>query len=325
MGVSPDKGFGMIQWREFLGVARVGVQAMLLSAASVLAIWGAASCAMARAAGPTSLQVGTTASSVNWQEREVGFVVDVRSGADGAQFGLALGPVAWPGSSKSLVGSPVAIANVALDGPGTLRPASLGPVPPPFLPRQDRCRREVDLMAGSRFWVELPGDAHARIVVDSFLAFPVWPGTTYGLAVSTFDSDMSTAPRTFAGAAEVPLTGRTGTLISTKMVTQGASQYLAHGESPAFVGTTNPPLRRGQISLRVVRPTRSGAVWLDSWESRVVAKLGAIRTDQHGRFKVMAGKALGPGRYALLARSAETSAILADWNCGPFFRSVPIR
>jgi hypothetical protein len=277
----------------------------------------------ASAANPIRLNVEASRPSVGWHERSISYVVNASAGPMGAQFGLALERSMWPAASGRVVGSPVTVSHVVLDGPGVLRAPPSTPEPLPVLIHENRCKREAPSMAGSEWWVELPAETEAHVMVGARLAYPRWPGTLFVVEFSTFgieSNEASTiAPRVPFGVVESRLKGPTGTHVSLEFVHRRQHHRLAKHEIPRLVGKTNPPLRHRLIALRVVRPTETGAVSLSSWKSSAVARLGTVRTDSHGRFKISPHAKLAPGHYALLARSSSAANIVSDWNCGPFF------
>lgn len=273
----------------------------------------------ALAASPTTIQIQPSSQVISPENRTASLVVDVTAGNEGAAFGLAIEPGQWPRSSAALVGSPVVPEQVGIIG-GAIRAATQDVLPPPVLIRRDACRRERAAGVESyAFWVEVPANSRAQIVVDTALSFPAWPRTAYQLQFSTFSPDSQTAPRSPLAAVDVPISGPLGRLISMRFAQHRFRYFLTHGMMPGLVGSTSPPLRNGQIALRVVRPTRAGSVLPTSWKTDLVAKLGVVQTDRHGRFEIPAGSSLPSGHYALVARSSASKQISPDWNCGPFF------
>jgi len=298
-------------------------RAIRWTCAVMVCAWSIAAAPAAVAASPGFSAIQASKPSVDWSHRGVSYVLPVESGPSGAQFGLQLDRPGWPEASTGLTGSPVALSGVELEGPGVLRQASIEPVPPPVaISRRNSCKREVTSNVGSRFWIEMPANTQTRIVVKSFLAFPAWPHTVYGLQFSTFEDDSTVAPLSPIASIRSSLRGPTGTRISLHLATRKGRRHLSRAMSPRLRGTTTPPLRQGRIALRAVRlgPVGAGELSLKAWSSRGAVKLGGVTSDGRGRFRVPPGKLPGPGRYAFLARSAKAPGVAADWNCGPFFR-----
>ena len=253
-------------------------------------------------------------------DSKVTYELNVTAGSAGATFGLAYQLSSWP-MSKVVSGSPIAIKEVRFSGLGSMRPATVPPVPKPSLSREETCRREQSSPFASAYWVEMPANGKAAIRIKASASYPGWPGTKYDVEFSTFEVDQPLALHTPLQVVSVPALGALGThLIMHSVKADGHSRGLRM--TPEIVGHTDPPLRRSSISFRAVRPLLSGSVSLEQWNEPRPASiaLGSVRTNVRGRFRLSPQRFPFAGRYGILARSKAKGDLVPDWNCGPFFR-----
>jgi hypothetical protein len=261
-------------------------------------------------------------------DNSISAVIRVVTGPDGAQFGLEYELPHWPYPS-TVLGSPLYVAGIELIGPGRIQLARSGPVLLPSHSYRSICQRNIFSTVGSSFWIELPADSLASVVLTMASTYSAWPGTNYSASFFTFEANDSMAVRTPLGIINAMGVAPNGTRISMRTTPRTAEARLTRGISPPVIGWTNPPLRFRRIALRVVRPTRTGSVSLAQWSEpkNSVIKLGAVHTDGKGHFRLERRKVSTPehlgGPYAFLARSAPSLGITADWNCGPFFTVRP--
>ena len=270
----------------------------------------------ASAATPSSIVV--QAERLNPPSRQEAVVrIELNSGPGTAAFGFEYELPTWP-MPRGIVGSPIQIRSVEMTGAGSLRPAKSGPVPSPVLKREHVCRRELTTPAASAYWVELPANSSSVIELQARSTFPSWPRTKYALRFSTFELDEPTAARTLLQTVGIPMLGHEGRRIDMHLVEHGVTH--GRGRTPELVGGTNPPLRKGRISLRAVRETRSGSVILKQWSNPFpkTIYLGGVRTDKEGRFRLPSRTFPYAGKYSVIARSQAMGHIAADWNCSPF-------
>lgn len=245
--------------------------------------------------------------------RKAIYRISATAGASGASFGFEYVIPGWPGRGGHIAGSPIVVNAIRLVGVGSIRPAALGPVPPPSLPRRNTCHRGQRSTGVSAYWVEIAPNATVVVELEGKGSYPAWTGTEYGVAFSTFAADDPFATRSpLARAATPPLMPK-GTNIQMELKKDAARSGLE------VIGRTSPPLPMARIILRAVRPTREGSVYLRQWSARSSVLLGAARTNRQGRFHLSPLAIPSGGRYALLARSEKKGARVADWNCGPFF------
>jgi hypothetical protein len=267
---------------------------------------------------------GQLPSALSVQSERVGegrnseavYRVQVSAGQSGAAFGLEYTQPPWP-TPHLVKGSPLGITSVVLNGPGVIRPVTIRVVPKPVLRREDACRREKFFASGSSYWVEVPANSAVQIELRGRASYPIWPGTRFDVAFSTFEVDDSTAPRTPLQTVSVPRLGERGTRITVRSLDGKSADQV----TPEIAGRTDPPLRNAQIRLRAVRPSLRGGVSLEDWKQPGSAsvELGSVRTNVKGQFRLPPQSFPYVGRYAILARSQAKGKIAADWNCGAFF------
>jgi len=275
---------------------------------------------VARSQMPTSLSV-TGSREGSGRTAEAIFRVQFSSGGGGAAFGIAYKVPSWA-TPQLVQGSPVSITAVNFTGAGTYRPATSPPMPKPVLKRRNVCNRGASSPFATSFWVELPANSSAQLELRGRSIFPAWPGTDYGLAFSTFESDEPSATRVpLQDVSVAPLGLRGSHIVMRASRKNAASSPGQRRRTPEIVGHTDPPLRLTRISLRAVRPSPAGVVDLARWSkpAPVAIPLGKVRTDQAGVFRLAPQAFEHVGRYAMVARSQSMGNIAADWNCGPFF------
>jgi hypothetical protein len=272
---------------------------------------------------PSALSVQTERVGVG-RNAEAVYRVHVSAGQGGASFGLEYALPPWP-TPNLVVGSPVAVTAVTLNGPGVIRPAAMRVMPKPVLRRRKVCKRERFSPIRPSYWVEVPANGTTYIELRGRASYPTWPGTRYDVAFSTFERDDGTAPRTPLQSVSVPQLGQRGTHITLRSLDEKVNGLSAvhSGKTPEIVGRTDPPLRHARIRLRAVRPGLGGWASLEDWNQSGSAsvKLGSVRTDARGRFRLPPQPFPYVGRYAVLARSQAKGQIAADWNCGVFFEA----
>ena len=242
------------------------------------------------------------------------------AGGGGASFGFEYQLPPWP-TPKLVSGSPIKIISVGLNGGGTIRPAASPLVPNPSLHRERICRREGVSPFATAYWVEMPANSTARIELRGRGTYPRWPGTRYDLRFSTFEVDDPAAVRSPFETASISGIGAKGTHIFISSV---QPKDARDGRmTPEFIGRTDPALRSSHIFLRAVRPMPSGSVSLTQWagSSPESVSLGRVSTNRKGQFRLPPQRFPLKGRYAVLARSDARGDLVADWNCGPFFKS----
>lgn len=241
----------------------------------------------------------------------------------GAAFGVEYRRPPWPGKDPelrpsregSVFGSPISVRAVRLSGPGALSPApGLGIKP---VGRRFVCARNYLVIESDRYWLEVPANSTTSVDLLVEGSFPSWPGTEYALSLFTFAPNEPGAPLQSLGAVQTGALRPRGVLIRMRKVGEKAS--ADGGMSPEIVGTTQPPFRNARIALRAIRLSLPTSLSLHDWSSRDAVPLGAVRTDQQGRFRLKPQVLPGEGWYGFLARSEARGARAADWNCGPFF------
>lgn len=254
--------------------------------------------------------VGITTSS-GATAREVRYQLEIQSGAEEAAFGVQYDPPSWS-TAEPVFGSPLKMFSVGISGPGSIESARVL-APKPVLHIRNGCIRATSDSFSQRFWVELPPNSTSTVYLLARGTYPAWPGTIYGVRFSTFAVDDPGAELVPLASVNVPRLMPRGTRIEIK-----AKGRPRTDTTPEIVGRTLPPFRSAKISLRVVRPSRSGGVALEGWAASV-ASLGVVQTDRQGRFKVSPRPFSGSGPYAVIARSEARGARVSDWNCGAFF------
>lgn len=267
---------------------------------------------------PTEVRASVTPMTIGYPERgSFEFRVELKAGPNGAQVGLEFQPLPWPGSSA---GQPILLSLPALTGPGTIREADWPPPPPIPLP-MGICGRggyptPYSFEADKRAWIELPPGANATATVAATVTGPPWPGTNYGVAISTFFEDDSDAERTPLAAVGPLFEGRSGVrmVMRTKLPPESRRARVT---SPTTVGRTEPPLRHKPIWLRAV-PAKD-ILGAHSWRAPGSVPLGKAMTDDRGHFELSPVPVDSPGVYVTLAHSPETRHLQTDWACGPRF------
>lgn len=271
-------------------------------------------CGLARPALGQAPESITVTTSFGPLAREAGYQLRIQSGAGGASFGFQYDLPVWP-TTEPVVGSPLWTRAVELSGPGSIRPASIEPVPKPMLPRNNACLRNRPSSISNRIWVEIPSNSTAVVDLRFRGTYPVWPGTKNQIAFSTFDVNSRLAPLTpLTEVHTTPLMPK-----GTHIELRAKGKHHTVRSTPELVGRTLPPLRKARIALRAVRPARSGKVKLEAWSSPAAIPLGSVRTDRRGHFRVAPQPFNARGSFAVLARSEARGSRAADWNCGAFF------
>jgi hypothetical protein len=270
---------------------------------------------LAHAQMPASLSVQAerTGSGIT---SEALYELHIGAGEEGAAFGFEYELPRWPGS-ETVVGSPLVVTSVIMTGPGTIRPATPGPVLKPSLKRAKVCLRGRSSRFGRAFWVEVPANGTAVIQVKGRASYASWPETQYRVRFSVFEMDSPTAMRNPLQAATTLPLGTKGVHISIRARHKGMRRE--EGLSPEIVGRTEPALKFAHIMLRAVRPTLSGSVGISQWNRQSSVVLGSVRTNSEGQFRLAPRGFPFVGEYAILARSRAQAGLVADWNCGPFF------
>ena len=240
--------------------------------------------------------------------------LEAQSGPEGAAFGFQYGLPSWP-TREVVFGSPLEMVSTGLSGSGSIRRAR-ELIPKPVLRLRNGCNRGMSGRLGTRYWVEVPASSAAIVELHIRGTYPVWRGTETNVALSTFAIDDPMSPMTPLAVISAPGLTPKGTRIDIRT----RQQSLA-GLSPELVGQTDPPFRLARISLKAVRPSRSGAISLEDWTdlSPPAVPLGTVRTDRQGRFSVPPRPFRGSGPFAVIARSEARGERAADWNCGAFF------
>ncbi len=251
---------------------------------------------------------------------ELVYRISTQAGAEGAAFGFEYGLPNW--STPGVVGSPLLISAVNLNGPGSLRPAKSPPVPKPALKKEEVCLREKPSPFATAYWLEVPPGASTNVELHGRSSYPSWPSARFDLAFATFDADSPLAVRSpLPVSSEGPLAlGPKGVRLSIDVV-EGAQGSNARRMTPRISGRTAPVLRNARIWLRAILPSPGGAVSISDWSkaSPASVRVGTVRTDAQGRFRLLPRPFPFAGRYALIARSQAKGGLVADWNCGPFF------
>jgi hypothetical protein len=267
-------------------------------------------------ATPAALSVKAQRSGAGYGA-EIEYRITATAGATEAAAGFEYQLPDWP-TSPFVTGSPIKVVSVDLEGQGRLHPVR-APLPKPSLPRRKRCLRSGTVQLPNAYWVEVPANASAVVVLRARATFPSWPTARYEVRFSTFASDSATAPRSFLETLSVGRIGPRGRHIRMRIVRNGGNS--GRRMTPEIVGSTEPALRSARVSLRAVRPSASYAVRLSDWLGVPPASvpLGSVRTDRRGQFRLSAQAFPYSGTYAILARSERQHGVAADWNCGPFF------
>ena len=241
------------------------------------------------------------------------------AGSQGASFGFELRRPAWP-FARTTAGSPITIASVRLEGQGLIQPS---PWATAESPGEGLCRREKPTFDGPSYWMAIPAGATAVAEVHANATYPAWPGTKYTVSFLTFEKNSATAPRTKLGAVTTGTLGKRGSHIGMR-ATRERLQKGSRRLSPGIDGWTKPRLANTRISLRAIRSS-GGGIWLGEWMNRppYTVRLGQVLTDAMGHFHLESRAFPYQGRYVVVARSARTRKLAADWNCGPSFRVAP--
>lgn len=248
---------------------------------------------------------------------EAAYKLHVGAGAGGAAFGFEYRLPTWP-TPNQVLGSPIAISDVHMSGPGEIRPSASMAVAKPRLRRKEACEREGPSPFALAYWVELPADSSALIELRGKGSFPSWPRTQFDVSFSTFEVDAPAAPRNLIKTVSLPPLGPIGVHIQMRSLGSGGTSGRPR-MTPPLIGWTEPALTAAHISLRAVRVPISGRVTLSQWTEPAAVRLGGLRTDARGRFRLDPQQFRYVGRYAILARSSPRAGKAADWNCGPFF------
>jgi hypothetical protein len=167
--------------------------------------------------------------------------------------------------------------------------------------------------------VEVLPNSEATLVIPATLAASPLQGTDYTVRFSTFATDLAEAPRDPLGTATPAVGGRSGVQIAMRFVGNGKKLglYRRQGKVPPLRGTTTPPLPRRFVWLRGIRgfgPFSDG-----DWNGQGSFKLGKVRTDARGRFRLPALGTTKVGLFSVLARSQAGAGLPGDAGCGPFF------
>lgn len=277
--------------------------------------------AIAIASPPISLAPSVERLGSSGQETAI-YQVHATAGNNGAAFGLEYEPSGWP-TAPHVLGSPIAIREIRLNGAGNIRRARTGLVHPASLKIQLGCRRALPPERWFRqYWIEMPADSSSVIELEAEGTFPAWPGARYALELSTFPNEALLEP-------SVPLATLTTSSLAPRGVhiqmhaVSGSSSDSDSGRTPRMVGTTSPRAPLTRLALRLVRPTKSGGISLGQWDNKSSIPLPPVETDRAGRFEIPSAKVGAEGRFSVLARVRERPGkTAADWNCGPFL-SLP--
>lgn len=289
--------------------------------AALAALLGSLVTSPAHAQMPTSL-VAEGEARASSQGRRAVYRIHVGAGAEGASFGFEYQLPHWPNPGVTL-GSPISITSVELKGPGTLAP---GPTRAySATPRRSHgptCMRQRQTFIRSSYAVEMPAFSNAVIELRASGSYPIWPMTDYEVSFSTFKTDRRTAPRELFGSVSTPPLGRKGTQIEMWSVGKGGAGDGSR-ITPELAGRTSPALKHEWISVRAVLTT-SGGVRLAQWGNPrpYAIRMGRVRTDSHGRFRLSPRRFPYSGQYAIIARSKAKGKAVSDWNCGPFFNGI---
>lgn len=267
---------------------------------------------------PTSISVQAQRIGVSGGG-EVVYRLSASSGPSPSAFGFEYQLPSWP-TPKLVLGSPIAITSVSLNSPGSIRPATSPGLPKPRLEREEVCLRGRPSSFATAYWIEVPANSTVLIELRGRRSYPSWPTTRYDLKFSTFEVDDPTAVRSPLRTVSVSPPGVKGMHILIRAV-QAKGRGNGPRMTPEIAGRTDPVLKFARILLRAVRPSLSGSVSLNQWagSSPESVVLGRVRTDKHGRFRLLPQRFPFMGRYAVLARSEARPGLAADWNCGPFF------
>lgn len=252
--------------------------------------------------------------------------IHATAGSNGAAFGLGYRLPGWPSDarpvSRWIVGSPITIQSVRLNGAGSMRRASiLSPsrLEPDFRVKYS-CRRGRPSAVPSQLWVEMPPESSSVIELEGEASFPSWPKTRYAVEFFTFSSEELGAARVPLATLATPALGPAGVRMQTVIADDESSERHGPGWTPEVVGTTHPRLPLSRIAVRLVRPTRYEGVFLGQWMDPSSVPMSSVETDVAGRFRIPPVKLKAEGRFAFLARVQERPGkTAADWTCGPFF------
>lgn len=252
--------------------------------------------------------------------------IHATAGSNGAAFGLGYRLPGWPSDGRSvprwIVGSPITIQSVRLNGAGSMRRASiLSPSrPEPDFRVKYSCRRGRPSAVPSQLWVEMPPESTSVIELEAEASFPSWPETRYAVEFFTFSSEqLGTVRMPLATLATSALSPR-GVRMLTQIPNDELSEHHGPRWTPEVVGTTHPPSPLTRIAVRVVRPSRYEGVFLGQWMDPSSVPMSSVETDLAGRFRISPVKLKAGGRFAFLARIQERPGkTAADWICGPFF------
>jgi hypothetical protein len=263
--------------------------------------------------GPSGTTVDASVSTTRLHypaQRGYAIGYTVQTGDSAEKVTIYQVPPRWP--ERRVTGSPIALGNPTLRGPGTLGIASsiadyaFGV-----------CLRDRGAAVPGRLDLDLGPHERATIVQPVRLSAPPWPGARYvptasvGFASAGHDAKPARLP-----LSPVRVTGRSGVHIRLAVRPRlDQDRYpgprLAPGRAVSIRGSTQPVVRHGRI--------RVSALVAGGGEARHV-RIGVARTDAAGRFRLDPWVPPFEGTYVVDARYRHPRAgLVADRNCDLHF------
>jgi hypothetical protein len=268
--------------------------------------------AAAGASPPTVVATVSTRSLLSTANHSFTLYLHIENAGPVQALELDVGGGAWPDLPMT-AGGPLSFGAPLMQGPGSVR--VLTESMPPLRP--GTCVRGV-LYGGAPLQVSVPAETNTTVALPVSAVLPALPGTNYTPQVSFGYSERWFPPIPVAVPA-IQMTGPTGFAI--ELAAGHSANTLAAGKRVRIVGTTTPAVRSGVVRVTARRMLRADG----ELTYGAVRRLGVVRTDARGRFRLKRWTPPGPGEYQILASIAHPGGgLMHDHSC-PITLSVDTR